>query len=64
MVIRDVDSSDDDESSSTNVLLGFASSELTDDVISQLGGRPVCADNQLANSPDLRLMRATDLDES
>ena len=33
---------DVDEYTTTNVLLGYASKEPTDDNISSLGGRPVC----------------------
>ena len=43
MSLYGVDSSEDDSASftSTKVLLGYASTEPTDDVISQLGGYPV-----------------------
>lgn len=41
----DSDSSgaEDDDYTETNVLLGYASKEATDDSSSQLGGHPVCA---------------------
>jgi pre-rRNA-processing protein TSR4 len=44
MASYDDDSSDEElsEFSTTNVLLGYASKETTEDAISQLGGRPVC----------------------
>ncbi len=38
---NDSDSSDESGSSTTNVLLGYASNEPTDDEFSQLGGYPV-----------------------
>ncbi len=43
MALNDSDTSDDESSSytSTNVLLGYASKESTDDTFSQLGGLPV-----------------------
>ena len=46
------DSSDDDDVSfaTTNVMLGYASKEPTDDNFSQLGGYPVRALRFLANS--------------
>ena len=46
------DSSDDDGASftTTNVMLGYASNEPTDDSFSQLGGYPVRASPFLANS--------------
>ena len=45
MAHHESDSSDDDtqDFSTTNALLGYASTEPTDDTISQLGGRPVCS---------------------
>lgn len=33
---------EDNDYALTNVLLGYAAKEAKDDVISQLGGRPVC----------------------
>lgn len=44
MANYDSDSSgaEDEDYTSTNVLLGYASKEPTDDTISQLGGHPVC----------------------
>lgn len=44
MVSYDSDSSGEelDDYATTNVLLGYASKEPTDDSISQLGGHPVC----------------------
>ena len=46
---RDEDSSDSDigDYSTTNVLLGYASKEPTDDSFSQLGGHPVSLQNLL-----------------
>ena len=46
------DTSDDDDVSftTTNVMLGYASKEPTDDNFSQLGGYPVRASRFLANS--------------
>ena len=43
MATKDSDSSDDESGSftTTNVLLGYASKEATDDEFSQLGGYPV-----------------------
>ena len=43
MLPKDSDSSDEDSASftTTNVLLGYASKETTDDTFSQLGGYPV-----------------------
>ena len=43
------DSSDEgpDNYTTTNVLLGYASKEPTDDSISQLGGRPVWVDGHI-----------------
>ena len=43
MALYESESSEDDPTSftTTNVLLGYASKELTDDGISQLGGQPV-----------------------
>ena len=35
-------SASEDDYTETNVLLGYASKESTDDSISQLGGHPVC----------------------
>lgn len=37
------DSSEDNDFTETNVLLGYASKEAPDDTISHLGGRPVCS---------------------
>lgn len=44
MAPYDSDSSggEDDDYTETNVLLGYASEEASDDTISYLGGRPVC----------------------
>ena len=44
MAPYDSDSSggEDEEYTETNVLLGYASKEPSDDTISQLGGNPVC----------------------
>jgi hypothetical protein len=44
MAPYDSDSSggEDDDYTETNVLLGYASKEPSDDTISYLGGRPVC----------------------
>ncbi len=41
----DSDSSGNEEEdyTETNVLLAYASKEASDDIVSQLGGRPVCA---------------------
>jgi pre-rRNA-processing protein TSR4 len=33
---------EDNDYTETNVLLGYAAKEATDDTISHLGGRPVC----------------------
>lgn len=45
MTLSDNESSDDetDTFTTTNVLLGYASKEPTDDSFSQLGGHPVCS---------------------
>ena len=51
MAHNDSDSSDDDGSfTTTNVMLGYASREPTDDNFSQLGGYPVRASPFLAHS--------------
>ena len=44
MALHESDSSDEDvdDYTTTNVLLGYASKEPTDDTISRLGGHPVC----------------------
>jgi pre-rRNA-processing protein TSR4 len=44
MAPYDSDSSggEDNDYTETNVLLGYASKEASDDTISHLGGRPVC----------------------
>ena len=41
----DSDSSDEESYTTTNVLLGYASKEPTDDTFSQLGGSPVSIPN-------------------
>ena len=38
----DSDEGEDNDYTETNVLLGYAAKEPTDDTISQLGGKPVC----------------------
>ncbi|MCJ1308703.1 hypothetical protein MMC25_002357 [Agyrium rufum] len=52
---QDSDSSDDglDSFTTTNVLLGYASKEPTDDTISQLGGQPVWLDSSSPPSASL-----------
>lgn len=42
--------SDDETFTETNVLLGYASKEATDDTTSQLGGHPVCFTKMLYTS--------------
>lgn len=56
MALNDSDTSDDESSSytSTNVLLGYASKEPTDDTFSQLGGLPVCPNKSQHEMPQLK----------
>ena len=58
MVSYDSDSSAEnpDDYATTNVLLGYASKEPTDDPISQLGGRPVCFQVHVHQAIGLTLM--------
>jgi hypothetical protein len=43
MAPYDSESSDGEDNTVTNVLLGYTSNEAKDDTISHLGGRPVCS---------------------
>lgn len=59
---EEIDSSDaaSDTYSATNVLLGYAAKEPTDDEFSQLGGFPVCFDASIdKNSLQLRDLTST-----
>ena len=50
MLSVDSDSSDEEDFTTTNVLLGYASKEPTDDGFSQLGGFPVRPSNHITTA--------------